>query len=173
MEELSGRAASDETFRSVKTGYSFYDLYYRFELIRENVLSDIFAEILDKKITKDQDVLLSKYSNRISEYEIENIKYDDESDEIWNIVESYVNMMSESNNTNITYEYIINVTFSKIFILIILLLLIFLYLILYILLTFTILVFFIFNIFVIFYFIFFFYNICVYTLYMYINFFYI
>lgn len=108
MEELSGRAASDETFRSVKTGYSFYDLYYRFELIRENVLSDIFAEILDKKITKDQDVLLSKYSNRISEYEIENIKYDDESDEIWNIVESYVNMMSESNNTNITYEYILD-----------------------------------------------------------------
>lgn len=52
MEELSGRAASDETFRSVKTGYSFYDLYYRFELIRENVLSDIFAEILDKKLQR-------------------------------------------------------------------------------------------------------------------------
>lgn len=108
MEELSSRAAFDEQFRSVKSGYSFYDLYYRFDLIRNNLLSDIFAEILDQKITKDQDVLLSKYRNRISEYEIENVKNDDESEEIWNIIESYVKMMSESDNTNITYEYILD-----------------------------------------------------------------
>lgn len=108
MEELSSRAAFDEQFRSAKTGYSFYDLYYRFELLRENVLSDIFAEILNQKITKDQDVLLSKYRNRVNEYEIENIKNDDESEAIWDIIESYVNMMSESDNTNITYEYILD-----------------------------------------------------------------
>lgn len=52
MEELSGRAASDETFRSVKTGYSFYDLYYRFELIRENVLSDILRKYWTKKLQR-------------------------------------------------------------------------------------------------------------------------
>lgn len=108
MESISGRAASDEQFRSVKSGYSFYDLYYRFELMRKNVLSDIFAEILDKKITKDKDILLSKYSNRISEYGLENIKNDEEAKEIWNIIESYVNMMRESDNTNITYEYILD-----------------------------------------------------------------
>ncbi|MDO4340590.1 MAG: diguanylate cyclase [Eubacteriales bacterium] len=108
MESISGRAAADEQFRSVESGYSFYDLYYRFDLIRKNVLSDIFAEILNKKITKDQDILLSKYNNRISEYGLENIKNNDESEEIWNIIESYVNMMKESDNTNITYEYILD-----------------------------------------------------------------
>lgn len=113
MESISGRAASHERFRSVATGYTFYDLYYRFQLIQENVIADIFAEILDQKITKDKEVLLSKYQNRVDSYGLSNVKNDSESEEIWNIIESYVKMMRESDNTNITYEYILDDVYDE------------------------------------------------------------
>ncbi len=63
LEQLSYR--TDTNFRSADTGYTFADLRREFALLDEISLPDAYAYILGNQITKDQDVLLSKYEDRI------------------------------------------------------------------------------------------------------------
>lgn len=105
MENLGYK--QDLQFRSSDTGYSFSDLEGEFSLLQEIDISDIYAYILENKITKDQDILLSKYENRIKNYRLNNSASQSEIDGIDEIINSYVSMMRESGNTDFTYEYIL------------------------------------------------------------------
>lgn len=109
MDSISKKISIDGgQFRSYKTGYSFNDLYNEFNYIKYNVASFISADILNDRITKNRDVLLSKYEKRNSDMASANAADLEEIENIKNIINSYVTMMSESGNTNITSEYILN-----------------------------------------------------------------
>ena len=105
MDNLGTRRDLD--FRSTDTGYSFGDLEGEFSLLMNIDISDIYAYILENKITKDQDVLLSKYENRIKDYSLENNASQSGIDGIDEIINSYVDMMRESGNTDFTSQYIL------------------------------------------------------------------
>lgn len=98
---------SELDFRSATTGYSFKDLQGEFALLRDIDLSSLYAYILENTVTKDQDVLLSKYENRIKNYTLENGASESQINGIEEIINSYVDMMRESGNTEFTYEYIL------------------------------------------------------------------
>lgn len=95
-------------FRAYSTGYSFEDLYDEFTLIKTIKLPRISAQILANKISKDKDVLLEKYKNRNNDLSISNETAKEEIDRIKDIIASYVEMMSESDNTDITSDYILD-----------------------------------------------------------------
>ena len=106
--KLSSRIQSETIYRSSETGYSFNDLYREFSLIGENDIPNLFAYILNNRVTKDRDVLISKYQNRIENYHINNEASQEEIARIKEIIDSYIRMMRESGNTSITYEYILD-----------------------------------------------------------------
>lgn len=104
---------SEIPFRSSLNGYSFLDIRREFELIRDINLSKIYAYILDNTVTKDQDVLLSKYQNRIEDTKLSNMASQSEVDGIREIISSYVDMMRESGNIDYTYEYILDQVYEN------------------------------------------------------------
>lgn len=105
---LSGKINSEESFRAYSTGYSFDDLYDEFTFIKTIKLPRISAQILANKISKDKDVLLEKYKNRNNDLDISNETAEEEINRIKDIIDSYVEMMSESDNTDITSDYILD-----------------------------------------------------------------
>ncbi len=115
MEAFNDKIAIDDSFRSYTSGYSFSDLYNEFSYIQDNEASGISADILNNKITKNRDVLLSKYNKRNSDMTTKNAADQEEIDKIKGIIDSYVGMMSESGNTNITSEYILNEVYDSYF----------------------------------------------------------
>lgn len=58
---LSYLRVNDESFRSSKTGYSFYDLSSLYTFIRDVSIDRLYVEILTGRLTKDKDVLIEKY----------------------------------------------------------------------------------------------------------------
>jgi len=108
LEILSNYTQSANTFRSTETGYSFGDLYREYELIQNNKIPDLYACILTNKLTKNAEILLAKYEQRIENYKIDLDTATKEIDDIKQIIETYVAMMRESNNTQITHEYILD-----------------------------------------------------------------
>ena len=104
---LDGKVSGDSAFRSSETGYSFSDLFWEYDLLQKIEVPKITAKILAGKITKNRDVLLNKYRNRNNDLSIENTASDEEIEKIKGVIDSYVEMMSSSGNTNITSEYIL------------------------------------------------------------------
>lgn len=104
---LDGKVSGDSAFRSSETGYSFSDLFWEYDLLQKIEVPKITAKILASKITKNRDVLLNKYRNRNNDLSIENTASDEEIEKIKGVIDSYVEMMSSSGNTNITSEYIL------------------------------------------------------------------
>ena len=98
---------SDNAFRSTTNGYSFYDLYCEFDYLDKVHVSDLFAKILDNQITRDKSVLVSKYTQRINDYDLNNLKDQTEVKKVLEIISSYVDMMKRSGNTEIDYNYIL------------------------------------------------------------------
>ena len=107
LQTLNGKISGDSTFRSSVTGYSFSDLYREYELLQNIEVPKITAQILAGKITKNRDILLAKYRNRNNDLNIENSASEQEVEKIMGVIDSYVQMMSDSGNTNITSEYIL------------------------------------------------------------------
>lgn len=99
--------SADEQFRSTATGYSFVDLQKEFALLKNVWVPELFAYILENHVTQDRDVLIAKYENRIHDHRLSNDKRQEQIAFVRGIIDAYVNMMRESGNTNITYEYII------------------------------------------------------------------
>ena len=99
---------ASSSFRSSRTGYSYIDLYQEFERLIKTELSNTYAYILNNRVTKDKDVLVSKYQDRIQNYIIDNSARETELTAINNVIDSYVTMMRESGNTAITSDYILN-----------------------------------------------------------------
>lgn len=113
LQALSDRVASRQGsqiyyYRSAQTGYSFLDLYREFELISQIDVPNIYAQILNNRVSRDKDLLVSKYRKRIETYQIEENVNRSHGDEITAIIHSYVEMMRESGNTNLTHEYILS-----------------------------------------------------------------
>ena len=107
LQYINEKMVSDDRFRSYDTGYSFRDLYNEFSMISSNEIPKLTAEVLSRRITKNRDVLLAKYQNRNNDMAIENKGYADQINKLLVIIDSYVEMMSDSDNTNITSEYIL------------------------------------------------------------------
>lgn len=108
LQTLNGKISGNSTFRSSVTGYSFSDLYREYELLQNIEVPKITAQILAGKITKNRDILLAKYRNRNNDLSIENSASEQEVEKIMEVIDSYVQMMSDSGNTNITSEYILS-----------------------------------------------------------------
>lgn len=100
-------------FRSSQTGYSFRDIRREFEMIQDIDISKVYAYVLDNTVTKDQDVLLSKYQNRIENTRLTNNAAQAEVDGVQEIINSYVKMMRESGNVNYTFEYILDEVYDN------------------------------------------------------------
>lgn len=108
MTSLSNTINYDGYFRSTENGYAFEDLYREFEVIADHDIPNLYAYILNNKITKNADVLVSKYRQRVEEYNIDNEESLRQIRDIEQIIAAYVEMMRQSDNTNITYEYILD-----------------------------------------------------------------
>lgn len=104
---LDGKISGDSKFRSSSTGSSFSDLFWEYQLLQNIQVPKITAEILANKVTKNRDVLLNKYRNRNNNLAIENSASEEETQKILGVIDSYVDMMNGSGNTNITSEYIL------------------------------------------------------------------
>ena len=104
---LDGKISGDSKFRSSSTGSSFSDLFWEYQLLQNIQVPKITAEILANKVTKNRDVLLNKYRNRNNNLAIENNASEEETQKILGVIDSYVDMMNGSGNTNITSEYIL------------------------------------------------------------------
>ena len=108
INQLSSYIQGDSIYRASSTGYSFGDIYREFSVIQETDIPNIFAFILSNKVSRDADILISKYEKRIQDYDISNSANDAEVEAINNIISTYVSMMRESGNTDITAEYILD-----------------------------------------------------------------
>ena len=107
LQTLDAKISGDSAFRSSETGYSFADLFREYELLQNIEVPKITAHILADKVTKNRDILLAKYRNRNNTVTIENNASEQEIQKIMGVIDSYVQMMSDSGNTNITSEYIL------------------------------------------------------------------
>lgn len=107
LQTLDSKMSGDSTFRSSRTGYSFSDLFREYELLQNIEVPKITAQILSGKVTKNRDILLHKYRNRNNDLSIENSASELEIQKIMGIINSYVQMMSDSDNTNISSDYIL------------------------------------------------------------------
>lgn len=112
-QSISGYIEGQVNFVSSENGYSFQDMYQEFSSLLSNEIPDAYAYILNNKIAKDTDVLLAKYQNRIENYQLDNESSQTMIDDIQEIIDTYVRMMRESGNTNITYEYILNEIYDQ------------------------------------------------------------
>ncbi|MCI8975767.1 MAG: diguanylate cyclase [Lachnospiraceae bacterium] len=113
LRSLSSRVTSGQNnpmyyYRSTLTGYTFTDIYREFDTIFKIDIPNIYAYILNNRVSRDRDILISKYQKRIEDYEISNNANMAQSQAITDIIDAYVRMMRESGNTDITYEYILN-----------------------------------------------------------------
>lgn len=113
VETISEKEETGGDFRSSQTGYSFSDIRREFTVLDDVEVSNVFAYILENKITKDPGLLLDKYENRINEYEMSNENSEEQVEYINEIIDEYVSMMRESGNTDITYEYILNEVYDN------------------------------------------------------------
>lgn len=104
---LEDKMEMNNGYRSYDTGYAFVDLYNEFNLLKNIEVPKITADILNRTITKNRDVLVAKYKNRNNDLEISNDVWSKETEKIIQIIESYVTLMSKSDNTDMTAEYIL------------------------------------------------------------------
>lgn len=90
-------------FRSATTGYSFKDLYNEYTNISNEQIPNIFSYIFQNKITKDYELLIQKYNNRINTNELEKQTKDTDLKQLTSLIESYATKSKEQviyNNEN-------------------------------------------------------------------------
>lgn len=95
-------------YRATSTGTSFGDLADEFNYIRNIKLSSLFSKIYKYQITQNKTILISDYTTRIDNNNILNSKEESIVADTVSVIETYVEKMRESGNTNITYEYILD-----------------------------------------------------------------
>lgn len=113
FEALNSRYLRTWDFRSADTGYSFADLRNEFRYLREVKVAQLYAQVLGNQITKDRQVLLNKYQNRIANYTLANQRALAEIDDVQEVIDSYVEKMRQSGNTNIDYNYILGEVYGE------------------------------------------------------------
>lgn len=95
-------------YRASGTGVSFADLADEFNYLRNVNLSSLFSRIYKYQITKNKTILVSDYTTRIDNNNIQNAKEESIVADTVAVIDAYVEKMRESGNTNITYEYILD-----------------------------------------------------------------
>ena len=113
IDSISAKIDLDDRFRSYDSGYSFSDLYNEFAYIKDVLATEISADIIANTVTKNKEVLISKYNKRNKLMEITNTANDEEITKIKEIINTYVKMMKDSGNTDITYEYILDQVYDN------------------------------------------------------------
>ena len=68
-------------------------------------------KIYKYQITKNKTVLVSDYTTRIDNNSIQNTKEESIVEDTIGVIDAYVDKMRESGNTNITYEYILDIQY--------------------------------------------------------------
>ena len=86
---LSYLKVNDESFRSSKTGYSFYDLSSLYNFIRDVSVDRLYVDILSGKLTKDRDVLVEKYRADIQSLKLQMEREEEQSDGLLDLLEQY------------------------------------------------------------------------------------
>lgn len=79
LEYLNSNQAS---FRSSRTGYSFYDLITSYQLLEEVSLDRLYVDVLSGRKTKDRAVLVEKTNDEIQSLQIQLEKMKAQSDEL-------------------------------------------------------------------------------------------
>ncbi len=108
IDSLHIRYLRAQGFRSIDTGYSFADLRDQFTLLRDIDIFRLYSLILGNQITKDRELLIDKYQNRIANYGLNAGKSQEDIGDSLQVIESYVSKMRESGNTDINHEYILS-----------------------------------------------------------------
>lgn len=108
VKTLNQRVEKTPHYRSSETGESFGDLVADFNYLRQVKVSSLFSRIYQYQITKDKSVLLSDYTTRIDQNNIDNEREDGVVEDIVSLIDAYVDKMRNSGNTNITHEYILD-----------------------------------------------------------------
>ena len=104
LELLTKRIDQNSTYRSAGTGYSFQDLYDEFSYLRNIESPKISAEIIEKKTTKNSDVLVTAYAKKNTDIEITNEAEKERIEKIEKIIDTYVSMMKESGNAKVDMD---------------------------------------------------------------------
>ena len=110
---LEQGAQSDPYYRAVSTGLSYSDLLGEMNMVRSVDISALYSKVLQYQVSKDKQLLLSNYRERIKNYEITNEIEEEQINDVVQIMDAYVQKIRESDNTNITYEYILDEVYDK------------------------------------------------------------
>lgn len=108
LEVLQDRGANNQDFRAASTGKSFMDLYTELHYIDSVYTSRLNATILEYQITKNKEVLISSFEERIRQNTLNIGMSEDSLKDYLKLIEQYVRKMTASGNTDITYEYILD-----------------------------------------------------------------
>ncbi len=104
---LNNYNSKEMYFRSAATGYSFHDLRDDFQMLRDINVYRLYSLVLGNQITKDKDLLISKYRDLIARHELTASKANEDLAEIDKTCDAYVEKMRSSDNTDIDYNYIL------------------------------------------------------------------
>lgn len=108
FQTLNNYFLNDVYFHSTATGYSFRDLRDDFQSLENIEVYRLYSLIFGNKITKDEALLVSKYRDRIANYELTASTAEENLAEIDKICYAYVEKMRSSGNTDIDYNYILD-----------------------------------------------------------------
>lgn len=103
----------DPYFRAANTGASFSDILKEFQFIQSVDISKIYSDIFQYQITKNKKLLFSNYQERIKNYNISIEAEKEKIDDAMELIQAYVEKMRESDNTNITHQYILDDVYDK------------------------------------------------------------
>lgn len=113
LSTLDRYAQATPHFRAVSTGLSYSDLAGEFRLLEAVTVSELYSRILANRISKDRELLISKYAERIKNYRIYNEAEERQIADAMALMDSYVQKMRDSGNTSITSEYILDNVYQK------------------------------------------------------------
>ena len=113
LSTLYSYGAAAPYYRASSTGMSFNDLANEFTYIQAVEISELYAEIFENQITKDKNLLVSRYNERIKNYEISNLAEEEKIQDLVVLMDEYVTKMRDSGNTDIMYEYILDEVYEK------------------------------------------------------------
>ena len=100
IDSLTEYAKESEGFRSSETGLTFKDLLMDFQLIKEYSMPKIFSRIYENHVSLDEELLISKYTERMekSQREMDNYNYKAE------LTENRMDVYSSANKDTKTYN---------------------------------------------------------------------
>ena len=101
---LVQKKASYPDFRASATGYSFTDLENIFNYILNNKIPHLYAGILEKMYTKDNDLLLKKLQRRIQELDLSIQNNSEVSNKLKDLIDNYSSKTINSTGPNTKEE---------------------------------------------------------------------